>query len=342
MTWWSEKILPPLAQSIGKITALFPFSLGELVVILGVLGLVFYSLFRIYQFFRKGKPLYSLFALLLSLCLWLWAGMSWLWNPLYYVPTLASRMDLDTSPYPVEDLALVTLYFAQTTADFSVQVTRDENLRFAVPQEEYFPQALALYEDLGEEYSFLAMENVRAKSLSLSYLQSQFGFTGVYNPFTGEANINVHTPPVLHPATIAHEMAHQRMIAPEAEANFLCVLACLDTDNPTYQYSGALFGLIQLSNALYPVEGALWQEIIQHYFTPEMTTDWQENYEYWQALQSPVEDVAKEVYDGFLKGNDQELGIRSYGACVDLLVAYYLEDATLWLESTISPQNQNN
>ena len=25
----------------------------------------------------------------------------------------------------------------------------------------------------------------------------------------------------------------------------------------------------------------------------------------------------------FLKGNDQTLGIRSYGACVDLLVAYF-------------------
>ena len=36
-----------------------------------------------------------------------------------------------------------------------------------------------------------------------------------------------------------------------------------------------------------------------------------------------MEDAAEEMYDSFLKSNDQELGIRSYGACVDLLVHYF-------------------
>ena len=40
------------------------------------------------------------------------------------------------------------------------------------------------------------------------------------------------------------------------------------------------------------------------------------------ALKSPVEEKAGQTYDAFLKRNDQELGIRSYGACVDLLVAW--------------------
>ena len=38
---------------------------------------------------------------------------------------------------------------------------------------------------------------------------------------------------------------------------------------------------------------------------------------------SPVEETAGQVYDSFLKGNGQKLGMRSYGACVDLLVAYF-------------------
>jgi len=29
------------------------------------------------------------------------------------------------------------------------------------------------------------------------------------------------------------------------------------------------------------------------------------------------------VYTGFLRGYDQTLGMKSYGACVDLLVEYY-------------------
>ena len=35
-----------------------------------------------------------------------------------------------------------------------------------------------------------------------------------------------------------------------------------------------------------------------------------------------VEDRAGQTYDAFLKQNGQELGLRSYGACVDLLVAW--------------------
>ena len=51
--------------------------------------------------------------------------------------------------------------------------------------------------------------------------------------------------------------------------------------------------------------------------------DWNANNAYWAALASPMEDAAEQVYDSFLKGNGQELGMRSYGACVDLLAAYF-------------------
>ena len=37
-----------------------------------------------------------------------------------------------------------------------------------------------------------------------------------------------------------------------------------------------------------------------------------------------VEQVGSAVYEGFLQSYDQELGMRSYGACVDLLVEKYL------------------
>ena len=55
--------------------------------------------------------------------------------------------------------------------------------------------------------------------------------------------------------------------------------------------------------------------------------DWNDNNVYWQELESPVEQAAEQAYDSFLKGNGQELGMRSYGACVDLLVTYYLDEA---------------
>ena len=82
-------------------------------------------------------------------------------------------------------------------------------------------------------------------------------------------------------------------------------------------------GLIQLCNALAPVDRGAWQDIVQRYFTQELADDWNDNNAYWAALASPVETAAEQVYDSFLKGNGQKLGMRSYGACVDLLAAYF-------------------
>ena len=40
-----------------------------------------------------------------------------------------------------------------------------------------------------------------------------------------------------------------------------------------------------------------------------------------------VQSVSNAVYEGFLQSYDQKLGMRSYGACVDLLVNYYYDTA---------------
>ena len=49
--------------------------------------------------------------------------------------------------------------------------------------------------------------------------------------------------------------------------------------------------------------------------------------EYWAQFETPVQSVSNTVYEGFLQSYDQKLGMRSYGACVDLLVNYYYDTA---------------
>ena len=187
-----------------------------------------------------------------------------------------------------------------------------------------FEKGPEIYENLTQEFPCLELKHpTRAKPIFFSRLQSILGFTGVYFPFTGEANVNVDAPSCLLPATIAHEMAHQRMVAAEQEANFVGIAASVTSRDPVYVYSGYLMGLIQLCNALYPVDPEGWSAIVEQYFTPELAADWNDNNAYWAELSSPVEDAAEQVYDSFLKGNDQKLGMRSYGACVDLLVTYF-------------------
>ena len=260
-------------------------------------------------------------------CFGVWTGYCWLWSAGYYSASFAEKSGLETRPYTVSTLAQVTLYFACQAADLSTQMVRDSEGHFAEDLDDCFRRGVSVYEELEQKLPCLAMPSVPCKPMFFSRLQSVMGFTGVYFPFTGEANVNVDAPACLVPATIAHEMSHQRMVFSELEANFVGIAAAVSCGDPVFQYSGWLMGLIQLCNALYAVSPDLWYQIAAASFTPELSTDWEDNNAYWRALESPVEEAAAQTFDTFLKSNGQDLGIQSYGACVDLLVTWFGDEA---------------
>ena len=51
-----------------------------------------------------------------------------------------------------------------------------------------------------------------------------------------------------------------------------------------------------------------------------------DNNAYWQRRKTVVSKTSDAVYTGFLHSYGQTLGMQTYGACVDLLVAYYYND----------------
>ncbi len=325
MSAWVFGVMAPLEQALGRLWSLFPFSVAEVLAVLFLTGCVIW-LVRTAVLALRQRALLPCLRRLLALTavwLWLWAGLCWLWNAAYYVPSFAQREGLETGPYSVEELAAVTEHFAQRAAALAPQMTRDPEGHFAEDLSGCFARGTGIYRDIARRFPSLDIEPVRAKPLLCSRLQSILGFTGIYFPFTGEANVNVDSPSCLLPSTIGHEMAHQRMVSSELEANFVGISACISCDDPVFQYSGYLMGLISLSNALWSASPDAWNRIAGQYLDQELSIDWNDNITYWDALASPVEDVAGDVYDSFLKSNGQDLGIRSYGACVDLLVNYY-------------------
>ena len=325
MDGWVIHVRAPAEQLLGRLSAPLPFSLAEVLVtvFLTACALCFIRgtvlAVRLHAPHELGRRLVCLLCALL----WVWTGYCWLWSAGYYSASFAEKSGLETRPYTVSTLAQVTLYFACQAADLSTQMVRDSEGHFAEDLDDCFRRGVSVYEELEQKLPCLAMPSVPCKPMFFSRLQSMMGFTGVSFPFTGEANVNVDAPACLVPATIAHEMSHQRMVFSELEANFVGIAACVTGEDVTYQYSGYLMGLIQLCNALYDVAPQTWQDIARSTFTAELSQDWQDNNQYWAAMRSPVEDRAEQVYDSFLKGNGQSLGIRSYGACVDLLVTYF-------------------
>ena len=329
MDLWVFEVLAPVEQLWGRLWSLFPLSGMELLIALFLLwNVVWLGRTAVLAFrSRIWREAARRLVILVSAWLWLWCALCWLWNAAYYAATFSERSGLSVEKYSVEELAAVTEYFAQQTAELSGRVPRDEGGHFLPDRDKHFTNAVGVYRNLEQEFPCLNMKPVKAKPILCSRLQSRMGFTGMYFPFTGEANVNIDAPACLTPATIAHEMAHQRMIASELEASFVGIAACVTSDDVVFRYSGYLEGLIHLCNALYSVDAQMWYNIAGQYFTPELSADWKDNNEYWKALDSKVEEAAEQAYDAFLKGNNQELGMRSYGACVDLLVAYFGEQA---------------
>ena len=81
-----------------------------------------------------------------------------------------------------------------------------------------------------------------------------------------------------------------------------------------------------ICHALYTADAEAWYAVISQ-CSEGVILDLADNNAYWAKWESPVEDAAKSVYDGYLKSQGQEQGIKSYGACVDLIVEYYLNKA---------------
>lgn len=328
MNVFAAYLTEPLKRALGALCSLAPFSVAELLIAAAIAAVVLYLIVLLVDLVRRRDRKRILYPRILGLvcaALTLYGGFCLLWGVNYYIDGFQDKSGLHAQAVSVEDLTEVTAYFAGELNRLSGGVARDEDGLFAVPREDIYAAAPTIYRGVEEEYPFLTMTDHVPKRISFSKFMSQTNFTGFFFPFTGEANLNDHCPACLLPATIAHEMAHQRSIASEQECNFLAVLVCEKSGNAAYEYSGALFGFIHLSNALYKADKEAWSAI-HATLNEQVRADLADNNAYWAQFESQTAEVSKDVYDNFLKSYGEESGIQSYGEVVDLLVAYYGED----------------
>lgn len=314
-------------QLLAQIFSVLPVSVMEMLIIAAVVCIVVYIIFAARDIVRsgqRGRTAYRKVSFALSVVLTVYAALCMFLGASYYADGFQAKSGLYAKKSSVEELYEVTEYFALRLCRLADEVERDGNGVFAEKLDDIFADSTEIYDGVSGEYSFLGQTPVKPKRMIFSRFMSYFNYTGIYFPFTGEANINVDHPAMLVPATIAHELAHQRGIASEQEANFVAVLACAKSGNPVYDYSGSLMAFINLGNALYKYDkeayAGLW------YSLPEtVTADMHANNAYWEQFENKAAEASEKVYDSFLKSYGQELGVQSYGACVDLLIAYYNE-----------------
>ena len=322
----------PLRAALGRLSYLVDFSVMEVLCVLAGLAALAYLAWSVISVIRaergrRGGRAWT--AALGAVCA---AGtvaalFCLLWGVDYWTDSFQDLSGIRAGAVSRDDLLSVTERFAQELTEASDDVPRDENGLFAVPREEILSQSPVVYDQAEALFPFLEFDDTGVKPMFFSRFMSATGFTGVYCPFTGEANVNVDSPACLLPSTAAHEMAHQRGFASEQECNFLAVLASTTSGLPAYVYAGYLMGFIHLGNALYSVDpDTYWA--IRHALPETVQSDLNDNNAYWaQFDDTALQKASNTFYDGMLKAYGDEDGIRSYGTVVDLLVAYYCQAA---------------
>lgn len=202
-------------------------------------------------------------------------------------------------------------------------------------------QAGGMMQRLGESYPQLRGWYPRPKALIFSDFMCQQYMQGYYFPFSMEANYN----DVMHilniPSTMCHELAHLRGYIYEDEANFIGYLACVQSEDPFFQYAGYLSVLNYLSNDIYKLRttalGAYEETVAVVAPVTVSERVWKDNIfvadEEWDRingkalLDTEFVDAAADVFiDTNLKVNGIADGKFSYNRVVRLLMQYYRQE----------------
>lgn len=323
--WYASHLYPLWVNTLGRLCSLLPFSLAEWL-LYGGIGLALFFLGRlifrlIWENGRRWERLWDA----LRRCVWT-AGILLLVFTLggginYQRKTFGDLAGLTVEGATAEELAELYRELAEQVNGEAGLVARDTE-GLCSPGENLREEAVAAMESLGEEYSFLDGYYPVPKPIFISALLSYQQVTGIYSPFTLEANYNREIPGYNQPHTLCHELSHLKGFMREDEANFIAYLACIQSDVPEFRYSGALTAFVYVGNALAGVDPEAYREI-RTGLAEEAEMDLAYNNWFWNQYEGPVAEAATQLNDSYLRANSQTDGTRSYGRMVDLLLAYW-------------------
>lgn len=324
--WYSGTVYKLLVNTIGRAASLFPFSVAEIILyVILVLAAVKLVCFLVSVIRTRDKIKIRLlagavgilhFVISLVFLYTLACGINYQRKPFSEVSGLQVR------EYTLAELKSVCERLTGELNRLAPRIERDAEGR-AVAGDSVNAQARRAMKELGKRYPSIAGYYPRPKALMASQLLSWQNLSGIYSPFTIEANYNGDMAAYNIPFTACHELSHLRGFMREDEANFIAYLACLNSDNLQFQYSGRLLGWIYAMNVLYDADRETYTAI-RNTLDARVRADLKANSLFWDKYRGRAAELSDKVNDTYLKANKQEDGIKSYDRMTDLLVAYEL------------------
>jgi len=233
---------------------------------------------------------------------------------------IAQQLDLTTGKVNKEDLIAVM-------QQLMLKVNKFDSVgklnRSSISNEKYLiSSAVHSYESLGKKNSYFDYKTPSIKPSLYSYLGNYLGYTGYYNPFSGEAHVNTTVPLFIQPFTTCHEIGHQLGYAKENEANFAGYLSAKNSTDPNFLYS-VYFELYSYGRPYLYFQDSLSLKKIDSCLQPGIKRDFRELKEFYLSHENPVEKVIDKLYSQYLKANEQPSGRVTYSEVIIWLVAYY-------------------
>ena len=314
-----------IRAAMSYLTYLVPFSVFELLIILIlpaiiilIIKMVMKGTTRLARF-RTVFSLLGIISLIFSSYIFM-LGIGYRTTPIAGKIGLTDRSDISTGEI------YRTISSVQTELNILADELDSSKGQTFMPysMDELNSKLIDAYDTMNGKYDIITNFTSRVKPVYFSTVMSDLRIAGIYSFFTGEANVNVEYPDYVLPYTAAHELAHQRGICRENEANFIAFLVCISSDDAYIRYSGYLNIYEYLASAMYRADKELYYELYAELSLNARRDIVAANAVYNAHKDSFLGELNDKINDRYLKLNGTQ-GVVSYGYVVRLAVSYYEE-----------------
>ncbi len=320
---YATRIYPAFGRFLRYLFGWLPFSIGDVLYGLLIVWLIWNLFSAIKAVIKKEVTLQRFSAgagKALRILMITYILFNAFWGINYNRVGIAEQLDVKMDKYSTADLQVMNGLLAEkVNATKKALVNRQEKYP---AKKELFKKVADAYRQAEHVYPFLQYRPVSLKPSVWSLVGNYMGFTGYYNPFTGEGQVNTLVPKFLQPFTTCHEVAHQLGYVKEREASFVAYLAASASQDTLLHYSVYLDLFMYSNRNLFETDSLSAREFT-HKLLPEVLADLKEWRAFNKKYRNPVEPVFRWIYGVYLKQNQQPQGVLSYDEVTGFMIAYY-------------------
>ncbi len=329
---YSRGIYPAIGTTLRMITRWVPFSIGDVVYTFVVIFLIVKAVRAGIHVYHKqySRPRFlNLLYRAARFILWAYVIFKLIWGLNYDRAGIAYQLNIAKATYTKEEVTQLTNQLIDKVNECR-RLIKDTTLP-KPSLDSIYREAFQSYQTVSYEFDFLNYSDRSVKSSLFSGIGDYMGFSGYYNPFTGEAQLRTDIPRVLIPYIACHEMAHQLGYASESEANFVGYLAAAASKDPFFRYSVYydLFSYAQGEEILMfleqDIDSKTFESMMQYnrsHLDTLVKKDRREIREFFNKRRNRISPAISGLYDQYLKMNKQSKGVGSYDEVIGWLIAY--------------------